>query len=148
MIPRFFIDRPIFAAVLSIVIVIVGIVAVVKLPIAQYPEVAPPTISITSPTANAVLATGPVAIQADAGDTDGLVDHVDFFVDGVEIDTDTTAPYATSWSATAGPHTLTAVVYDDLDAQTTSLAVPVTVNPPLTGRARLPIQPRNRMQRS
>jgi multidrug efflux pump len=53
---RFFIDRPIFAAVLSIVIVIVGVVAVVKLPVAQYPEVAPPTISITAnyPGANAL----------------------------------------------------------------------------------------------
>jgi multidrug efflux pump len=53
---RFFIDRPIFASVLSIVIVIVGVVAVVKLPIAQYPEVAPPTISVTAnyPGANAL----------------------------------------------------------------------------------------------
>jgi multidrug efflux pump subunit AcrB len=53
---RFFIDRPVFAAVLSIVIVIVGVVAVVKLPVAQYPEVAPPTISITAnyPGANAL----------------------------------------------------------------------------------------------
>ena len=44
------------AAVLSIVIVIVGVVAVVKLPVAQYPEVAPPTISITAnyPGANAL----------------------------------------------------------------------------------------------
>src|SRR5437763_4458430 len=53
---RFFIDRPIFASVLSIVIVILGVVALVKLPIAQYPEVAPPTISITAtyPGANAL----------------------------------------------------------------------------------------------
>src|SRR5271170_2582730 len=53
---RFFIDRPIFAAVLSIVIVLVGLVALVKLPVAQYPEVAPPTISITAnyPGANAL----------------------------------------------------------------------------------------------
>jgi multidrug efflux pump len=53
---RFFIDRPIFAAVLSIVIVIIGVVAVVKLPIAQYPEVAPPTVSVTAnyPGANAL----------------------------------------------------------------------------------------------
>src|SRR5438874_8041713 len=53
---RFFIDRPISASVLSIVIVILGIVALVKLPIAQYPEVAPPTISITAnyPGANAL----------------------------------------------------------------------------------------------
>ncbi|MCI0637591.1 MAG: efflux RND transporter permease subunit, partial [Gemmataceae bacterium] len=45
---RFFIDRPIFAAVLSIVIVIIGVVALVKLPVAQYPEVAPPTVSVTA----------------------------------------------------------------------------------------------------
>src|SRR6516164_3159493 len=43
-----FIDRPIFATVLSIVIVIVGTVAVTQLPIAQYPEVAPPTITVTA----------------------------------------------------------------------------------------------------
>ena len=53
---RFFIDRPIFAAVLSIVIVIFGAVAVKMLPVAQYPEVAPPTISVTAnfPGANAL----------------------------------------------------------------------------------------------
>ncbi len=45
---RFFIDRPIFAAVISILIVLVGIVAYPTLPVAQYPEIAPPTISITA----------------------------------------------------------------------------------------------------
>ena len=45
---HFFIRRPIFAAVLSIVIVILGVVALVKLPVAQYPEVAPPTIDRTA----------------------------------------------------------------------------------------------------
>jgi multidrug efflux pump len=55
MISHFFIDRPIFAAVLSIVFVIVGGVAVLELPIAQYPEVAPPTVNVTAnyPGANA-----------------------------------------------------------------------------------------------
>ena len=43
---HFFIDRPIFAAVLSIVIVIVGAVAYQTLPVAQYPEVVPPTIVV------------------------------------------------------------------------------------------------------
>ncbi len=43
---RTFIDRPIFAAVLSIVIVIVGAIAYRTLPLAQYPEVAPPTIIV------------------------------------------------------------------------------------------------------
>ena len=48
MFARFFVDRPIFATVLSVVIVIVGLVALLKLPIAQYPEIAPPTISVTA----------------------------------------------------------------------------------------------------
>jgi multidrug efflux pump len=46
-ISHFFIDRPIFAAVVSIVFVIVGGVSFFRLPIAQYPEIAPPTINVT-----------------------------------------------------------------------------------------------------
>src|SRR5437588_6913874 len=46
-ISHFFIDRPIFASVLSIVFVILGAVAFVRLPIAQYPEIAPPIINVT-----------------------------------------------------------------------------------------------------
>jgi len=45
---RFFIERPVFAAVMSIVIVLAGLVAVRILPIAQYPEIAPPTVTITA----------------------------------------------------------------------------------------------------
>src|SRR5262245_45418908 len=48
MFARFFVDRPVFATVLSIVIVIIGGVALVGLPIAQYPEVVPPTVQITA----------------------------------------------------------------------------------------------------
>src|SRR5262249_60561317 len=63
MISHFFIDRPIFATVLSIVIVILGAVAVYELPIAQYPEVAPPTVQVTAtyPGANAVTVAETVA---------------------------------------------------------------------------------------
>src|SRR5919197_3533995 len=43
---RFFIDRPIFAIVIAIVIVILGSVAVINLPIATYPEVVPPVVQI------------------------------------------------------------------------------------------------------
>jgi multidrug efflux pump len=42
----FFIRRPIFAAVLSIVIVLVGLIAMFQLPIAQYPEIVPPTVVV------------------------------------------------------------------------------------------------------
>jgi len=44
---RFFIDRPIFAAVVSIVFVILGVVAVGRLPVAQYPEIAPPVVRVS-----------------------------------------------------------------------------------------------------
>ena len=46
MMSRFFIDRPIFAAVLSIFIVIAGLAAMRVLPIAQYPEIAPPVVTV------------------------------------------------------------------------------------------------------
>ncbi len=54
-ISHFFIDRPIFAAVVSIVIVILGAVAFTRLPVAQYPEIAPPVINVSGqyPGANA-----------------------------------------------------------------------------------------------
>ncbi len=45
---RFFITRPIFASVLSIVIVLAGLAAAFKLPVAQYPQIAPPTVQITA----------------------------------------------------------------------------------------------------
>jgi hydrophobe/amphiphile efflux-1 (HAE1) family protein len=45
---RFFIERPVFAAVMSIVVVLAGLVALRILPIAQYPEIAPPTVTITA----------------------------------------------------------------------------------------------------
>ena len=48
MISHFFIDRPIFASVLSILITIAGLVAMVNLPIAQFPEIAPPQIQVTA----------------------------------------------------------------------------------------------------
>ncbi len=52
---KFFIDRPIFAAVISILIVLAGAVSFGALPIAQYPEIAPPTIVVSAnyPGANA-----------------------------------------------------------------------------------------------
>jgi len=48
MFSRFFIDRPIFAAVLSVFIVLAGLAAIRTLPIAQYPEIAPPVVTVTA----------------------------------------------------------------------------------------------------
>ncbi|MDB6148958.1 MAG: multidrug efflux transporter permease subunit [Chthoniobacter sp.] len=54
-IPRFFVDRPVFAAVISIVITLMGALAFFQLPISQYPEVIPPTVIVSAsyPGANA-----------------------------------------------------------------------------------------------
>jgi len=55
MISRFFINRPVFSAVLSIVIMLAGLVAMRALPVAQYPDIVPPevVVSATYPGANA-----------------------------------------------------------------------------------------------
>ncbi|MFO0864885.1 MAG: efflux RND transporter permease subunit [Gemmataceae bacterium] len=55
MLARFFIDRPVFAWVISIVIVLIGVISLVGLPVAQYPEITPPTIQVSCgyPGANA-----------------------------------------------------------------------------------------------
>ena len=48
MLSRFFIDRPIFAAVISMFLVLAGLAAMRVLPIAQYPEIAPPVVTVTA----------------------------------------------------------------------------------------------------
>ncbi|WP_038163591.1 multidrug efflux RND transporter permease subunit [Verrucomicrobium sp. BvORR106] len=61
--PRFFVDRPVFAAVVSIVITLLGGLAYFQLPVSQYPEVIPPTVvvSATYPGANAEVLADTVA---------------------------------------------------------------------------------------
>ena len=63
MFSNFFINRPIFASVLSIVITLAGGIALVTLPIAQYPEIAPPTVEVSAsyPGANAKVVVDTVA---------------------------------------------------------------------------------------
>src|SRR3954454_5964885 len=60
---HFFVDRPIFAAVLAIVISLVGGIAYLNLPVAQYPEIVPPTIVVRAsyPGANAETVAATVA---------------------------------------------------------------------------------------
>ena len=52
---QFFIRRPIFASVISIVLILAGLAGLRSLPISQYPEIAPPTVTVTAsyPGANA-----------------------------------------------------------------------------------------------
>lgn len=77
MIARFFVDRPVFATVLSIVIVMLGGISLLQLPVAQYPEVAPPTIQITAvyPGANAQVVADTVAapIEQEVNGVEGMM---------------------------------------------------------------------------
>ena len=56
MLSRFFIDRPIFAWVVAIVVMLTGALAVANLPIAQYPTIAPPSIAINAPASRCATA--------------------------------------------------------------------------------------------
>ncbi|MDH5306726.1 MAG: efflux RND transporter permease subunit, partial [Myxococcales bacterium] len=74
---RFFIERPIFATVLAIVILIAGGVSVFTLPVAQYPEITPPTVEVTAsfPGANAVVLAETVAspIEQEVNGVEGMI---------------------------------------------------------------------------
>ena len=63
MVTRFFIDRPVLAWVISVVIVLFGAVAAGFLPVAEYPEIQPPTVRVTAnyPGANAQVVADTVA---------------------------------------------------------------------------------------
>src|SRR6202046_3619025 len=77
MISHFFIDRPIFAAVLSIVLVLAGTVAWGTLPVEQYPNVSPPTVQVTAlyPGANALTVRDTVAapIEEQVSGVEGMM---------------------------------------------------------------------------
>lgn len=74
---KFFIDRPIFASVISIITMIVGGIAYFTLPIEQYPQVAPPTIQVTAnyPGANSetVAATVATPIEQEVNGVEGML---------------------------------------------------------------------------
>jgi multidrug efflux pump subunit AcrB len=74
---RFFINRPIFASVLSIVIVLGGSIALFTLPVAQYPEITPPTVEVSAayPGANAEVVADTVAapIEQQVNGVEGMI---------------------------------------------------------------------------
>src|SRR5881398_1879002 len=77
MFSHFFIERPIFASVLSIVITLAGAVAAVNLPVAQYPQITPPSImvSCTYPGANAQVVADSIAapIEQQVNGVEGMM---------------------------------------------------------------------------
>jgi HAE1 family hydrophobic/amphiphilic exporter-1 len=102
MISKFFIDRPVLANVLAIVIVLIGAVSAFSLPIAQYPNIVPPTVSVTTnyPGASASTVVNQVALP------------VELQVNGVEG-----MIYMQSTSTDTGNYTLTVTfqIGTDLD---------------------------------
>ncbi|MBC7954707.1 MAG: PQQ-dependent sugar dehydrogenase [Cytophagales bacterium] len=90
----------------------------------------PPSVALTAPANNSTGTAGVVInLTANAADTDGTIAGVEFFENGVKIGaTDTTSPYAVSWTpATLGARTLTARATDSGAAATTSAAIVVTI---------------------
>jgi hydrophobe/amphiphile efflux-1 (HAE1) family protein len=74
---RFFIDRPIFAAVIAVIITLVGAISYLFLPVSQYPEVVPPTVTVSAvyPGASAETVADTVAnpIEQEINGVDGML---------------------------------------------------------------------------
>ena len=106
--PRFFIDRPIFAIILSILMVFAGIVAFFQLPLSEYPAVTPPTVQVSAsyPGANPQVIAETVAAPLEQAIT------------GVEG-----MLYMSSQSATDGRMTLTVTFAQGTDADLAQIQV-------------------------
>lgn len=97
------------------------------------PENQAPTITLVSPSGNDSINTGDIiTLKANAADSDGSVKKVVFLVNDSIIDTVTTAPYQTTWTAEAGTHTFAAVAVDDDNAETQSDTLSLSISDPET----------------
>ncbi len=113
MFAKFFIDRPIFATVLSLLIVLGGIVGLVRLPVALYPDVAPPTVEVSA-----------VYPGANAQDlVDAVAAPIEQQVNGVE-----NMMYMSSTSGNDGTYTLTVTFKPGTDLNIAQVLVQNRVN--------------------
>ncbi|TSE10562.1 glycoside hydrolase family 19 protein [Aquimarina algiphila] len=93
-----------------------------------------PMVKINSPVSEDQFQSGEVVIiEAEATDQDGNVISVTFFMNGVEIGVDTSAPFEFRFSPMDGNHIITAVAKDNLGATTQSKEVDIKVTPPSGG---------------
>jgi hypothetical protein len=89
-----------------------------------------PTVSITSPANGATIGFGNNVLTANANDEQGYVTSVEFFVDGVSVGIDNSAPFEATYNATVGAHAITAIATDGdcLTAQSQTVNVTVSSN--------------------
>src|SRR5919109_4565915 len=77
MISKFFIERPVLANVLAVLMIVIGGVALLRLSVAQYPNVVPPTISVTTrypgASAHAVIDSVALPIEQQVNGVDGMI---------------------------------------------------------------------------
>ena len=75
---RFFIDRPVFAIVLSIFITLAGLISIFNLPIAQYPQISPPRVTVSTnyvgASAETVEQSVAQAIEQQVNGVEGMID--------------------------------------------------------------------------
>ncbi|MCE7566797.1 chitinase [Aliivibrio fischeri] len=97
-------------------------------------ELVPPTIELTSPIGNEKLTTGDtLVVSANANDSDGVINNVEFYIDNQLAFTDTEAPFEYSWLATSGPHQFKAKATDNDNQTTISKGVTLEVSEPSSG---------------
>jgi len=92
MISKFFIERPVLANVLAILMVVIGLVSLYRLPVAQYPDIVPPTVQVTTrypgASARTVIDTVALPIEQQVNGVEGMI-------------------YMQSYAASDGSYTLT-----------------------------------------
>jgi hydrophobic/amphiphilic exporter-1 (mainly G- bacteria), HAE1 family len=77
MFSKFFIERPVLANVIALLIVVIGLVALLKLPVAQYPDVVPPTVQVTTrypgASARTVIDTVALPVEQQVNGVEGMI---------------------------------------------------------------------------